>query len=281
MDQKHIHIDDLERYELKSPLLSEERRLEITFHLSVCDDCAERAEEIGSFYGDIEPVDMRVTSEAVERILARSRAEAQAPRIYELFPKRRLPASGKERPSIVALAAQETNLHSHFTPAGTLSSTDGAAMLRLTHNNVDQTILLQVHADSPELYSHVLVTFDVIGGEYVTNEAGEAVIPDKGGLSFCDAHAFIRVSMDTFDINKQMRTGPAFDLHGKNGGILHVEMNTVTSKCAITLKSDTSDGLERTLAIITGRATHVYTIVDRSTEIDCTLLDAAGVLVMY
>lgn len=279
MNDTHIDIEELERFALKSPVLSEGRRHEIEQHIDVCEDCAEHLRKIVSFYEEIEDVNERTLSPAAMRIAERA-TETKEARIIELFPKQPSTALQHERPSVIALAAQDKDVLNRYAPAGTLLSTDGSTIIRLTRDNELHLYLLQVHADEPDRYAYVLVSFDCIDGEYLTNGAGEAVIPQIKKISFRDAHAFIRLPRDVFHL--QGANGENA-VSGKHGHTIHIEPVSGRSRYRIRI-SDSRDNpveAELKLAFFGGAGVKVHTFKNGSLNVDGDELNAASVAALF
>lgn len=279
MNDTHIDIEELERFALKSPVLSSDRLDDIGKHIALCEDCSELLRRIASFYHEIEEVDDDAISSAAIGILERSKEEREA-RIIELFPKQAPMELQYERPSVIALAAQDKDVLNRYAPAGTLLSSDGSTILRLTRDNDLHLYLLQVHADEPDRYAYVLVSFDCIDGEYLTNEAGEAVILQQKKISFRDAHAFIRLPRDVFHLQR-VNGGNA--VSGKHGHTIHIESASGRSRYRIRI-SDSRDNpieAELKLAFFGGAGVKVHTSKNGSLNVDGDELNAASVAALF
>lgn len=278
MNDTHIDIEELERFALKSPVLSAGRHHEIELHIDVCEDCAEHLRQIVSFYEEIEDVNERTLSPAAMRIAERA-TEMREARIIELFPKQPSMALQHERPSVIALAAQDKDVLKRYAPAGTLLSTDGSTILRLTRDNELHLYLLQVHADEPDRYAYVLVSFDCIDGEYLTNGAGEAVIPQIKKISFRDAHAFIRLPRDVFHL--QGASGENA-VSGKHGHTIHVAIGSPDTKRILSLETDAEKPEQpHKLALLSEKGSRLYKFDADTVEIERDELKSASIAVLY
>jgi len=279
MNDTHIYIEMLERYALKSPVLSSVQMDTIATHIIECEDCAEHLRQIISFYTEIEEVNENALSPEAIRILERSKDAAEA-RIIELFPKRASSIPQQERPSMIALAAQDKDLLNHYVPAGTLLSNDGNTILRLTRDNELQQYLLQIHADEPDCYAHVLVSFDCIQGVYLTNEAGEAVIPQKKKVSFRDAHASIRIPRDVFQLQEECVESV---VPGMRGYMLHILPVDGQSQYSVRISDSHQEPVETELklAFFVGTAVKIHTFAQGFMNVDASEMKAANIAALF
>ena len=285
MNDPHIDIDLLERYVTRSHLVTVAQAADIARHLADCSSCAAHALDIGVFYEGLAQVEVANEARA-QRITEKALSSpAAGARIIELYPRHRPTMFNAAKPSIIALAAQDTNTRPHYAPAATLLSHDESTIVRVTRNNKEQTYQLQVIADAPEHAAHVLVSFDCIEGEFPTDETGEAVIAHAKPVNFSQAHALIRLPLDVFGRTQAALFGTGGSAEGTHGHLLQVERGSAPAQALLRIvrKGDAFGPADATTIALfdSDGLTHVYGIESGCAELPAAELERAEYVAVY
>ncbi len=190
---KHIDTYILERFVLNTSAFSPEMLSEIQTHLAVCEDCQREYETILIFYKEVEQLNNEgVSPEAIKLTRRITKSEEQRiAQIIPLFPEQKIKQMQSFPHSVLALAAQQTDLKLRYIPVATLTSTDEQVILRFIQNSDTGTYILQIHSDDRNAYEHVIVTFDALPGEFVSDKNGRVQLDTINVEDVNELHAFI------------------------------------------------------------------------------------------
>jgi hypothetical protein len=286
---EHPDVETVEKFAIDPSAIPGAEAECLRAHFESCSSCSELLVEMTAYYEDVKNLSDPDISEAETRLIRRARlpVENREPRIFRLSPEIRTATIGHARPPVLALAAQESTVRQRFLHCGTLTTTDESTLIRVMKDNEQGTYFFQVLSDSPDCAARVLVTFDGIAGEFVTDGHGEAslgAIPDP---SVRELRAYVHPAVDVFHVSDEdldgLRSSGSAILTGSNGSRLRIKALSESPRLQVEIVApDNGSGpsIASILFLVENHSAFLQ-LKDNETSFDASIMTAGTEIRVY